>query len=65
MFESYKIMTMRGGTHVFSTRDGKMEVGFTNDFLRIRKNGIDVAFFPTRNVEAVLRITDIDGEVVA
>lgn len=65
MFESFKVVTTRGETYVFSGRDGNIAPIFIGGFLHVRKNGIEVAIFPTQNVEGVLRIIDIDGGVAS
>lgn len=64
MFESFKVVTTRGQTYVFSGREGKLDADIIEGaFIRLRRNREDVALFPVRNVEVFQRISDIDGEV--
>lgn len=66
MFESFKVVTTRGQTYVFSGREGKLDADIVGEtFIRLRRNRVDVALFPLRNVEAFMRLTDIDGEVAS
>ena len=62
MYEVITVRTMRGETYTFGGANDAVSANFVGggDFLQVRKNGADVAFFPTRNVEAVLRSKGVD-----
>ncbi len=72
MFETYKITTTRGEVHAFGVNvdAGKLEAEFMpcaggEVIFVITKNGLNVAMFPARNVESVVRSMDVDGEVAS
>lgn len=69
MMKGLKVITMRGETYVFTARPGTAEVESsdvgTSEFpvIRIFRGKTVLGLFPARNVEAILPIGELDGEV--
>jgi len=69
VMQGMKIVTMRGETYVFTARPGTPPVG-TRDLvdgtiLQVTRGPQVLGIFPVRNVEAILPIIEIDGEVAS
>ena len=70
MMKGLKVITMRGETYVFTARPGTADVnseaaGFENRVLRVFRGPVTLGLFPLSNVEAILPIGEIDGEVAS
>lgn len=68
MMQGVKIVTMRGETYVFSARPGSPPVDTTSAdavILRVFRGAQTLGYFPLRNVEAILPLVEIDGEVAS
>lgn len=67
MVHGVKIVTTRGETYVFVAGLGSLPIGqdtIGSEFIRVTRGPDVLAVFPSRNVEAVLRMLEIEGEVV-
>jgi len=67
MLERFKIITTRGESYVFETGPKQPAIdvhrGPDGETINVFRQGKLVAYFPTRNVEAVTRIPVIEGDL--
>ena len=69
MMTGVKIITVRGETYVLTARPGgepvDTEASHNGEWLYVTRGPKRLGLFPVRNIEALLPIGEIEGEVVS